>query len=195
MNKKILIGSIIAVVILILVSFTGVVGYQTTKSSAIARASPLFSVRSSRAIDEESKEFTCDYVGKGEDTKLSFLISNSRNTQIKRIIDKINGMDDKTFTKFVKLFVYQLNNKNKMKDINNNAIIDELFQIKANPKLLKNDDSLWTKGECTSSGCPTEERFCFLELLIRFIIIYIREMFCQFFPSSLSWGCLSWGCF
>ncbi len=56
MNKKILIGSIIAVAILILVSFTGVVGYQTTKSSTIAKASPLFTVRSSRAIDEESED-------------------------------------------------------------------------------------------------------------------------------------------
>ena len=61
MRKKLLLGSIIAVVILILVSFTGVVGYQTTKSSTIARASPLFSVRSKRAIDEEIKDLTCDY--------------------------------------------------------------------------------------------------------------------------------------
>ena len=53
MDKKILIGSIIAVAILVLVSFTGVVGYQTTKSSTIDVASPLFTVRSSRAIDKE----------------------------------------------------------------------------------------------------------------------------------------------
>ena len=65
MNKKILISSIIAVAILILVSFTGVVGYQTTQSSTMARASPLFAVRSSRAIDEESKDIVCDYIGKG----------------------------------------------------------------------------------------------------------------------------------
>ena len=71
MNKRILIGSIIAVAILVLVSFTGVVGYQTTKSSSIARASPLFSVRSSRAIDEESKDIVCDYVGKEEELVLS----------------------------------------------------------------------------------------------------------------------------
>ena len=58
MNKKILMGSIVSVAILILVSFTGVVGYQTTKSSTIARASPLFTVRSNRAIDKESKDFT-----------------------------------------------------------------------------------------------------------------------------------------
>jgi len=56
MNNKILIGSIIAVAVLVLVSFTGVVGYQTTKSSTIAKASPLFTVRSSRAIDGESKD-------------------------------------------------------------------------------------------------------------------------------------------
>ena len=56
MNKKILIGNIIAVAILVLVSFTGVIGYQTTKSSTIARASPLFAVRSNRAIDEERKD-------------------------------------------------------------------------------------------------------------------------------------------
>ena len=39
MNKKILLGSIIAVVILVLVSFTGVVGYQSAKSPSIAGAS------------------------------------------------------------------------------------------------------------------------------------------------------------
>ena len=65
MKNKILIGSIVAVVILVLVSFTGVVGYQTTKSSTIARASPLFSVRSKRAINEESKDLTRRYVGMG----------------------------------------------------------------------------------------------------------------------------------
>ena len=59
MKKKILIGSIIAVIILVLVSFTGVVGYQTIESSAIARASPLFTVRTNSAIGEESKDCNC----------------------------------------------------------------------------------------------------------------------------------------
>ena len=55
MEYRILLGSIIAVVILVLVSFTGVVGYQTTKSSVIAKASPLFSIRSKRAIGQEQR--------------------------------------------------------------------------------------------------------------------------------------------
>ena len=42
-----------------MVSFSSVVGYQTTKSSAIAKASPLFTIRTSRAIDEESNECNC----------------------------------------------------------------------------------------------------------------------------------------
>jgi hypothetical protein len=67
MNKKILMGSILAVAILILVSFAGVVGYQTTNQLTIAKTSPLFTVRSSRAIDEDSKNLSCDYVGKGEE--------------------------------------------------------------------------------------------------------------------------------
>ncbi|UCD14590.1 MAG: hypothetical protein JSW60_04005 [Thermoplasmatales archaeon] len=65
MVKKILIGSIIAVAVLICVSFTSVVGFQSVKSNV--KASPRFTVRTKRAIDEESKDLTCDYVGKGEE--------------------------------------------------------------------------------------------------------------------------------
>jgi hypothetical protein len=63
MNKKILLGSIISVVILILVSFTSVVGYNNIESDI--QSSPLFNIRSSRAIDEENKDLSCEYVGKG----------------------------------------------------------------------------------------------------------------------------------
>jgi hypothetical protein len=60
MNNKILTGSIIAVAILILVSFTSVVGYSSVESDG--KSSPLFNVRSSRAIDKNGKVFTTDYV-------------------------------------------------------------------------------------------------------------------------------------
>ena len=84
MKNKILIGSIIAVTILILMSFTGVVGHQTT-SSTIAKASPLFTVRSNRAIGEESKVIDCNYVSKGN--KLSFPNLNDRTISINKIVD------------------------------------------------------------------------------------------------------------
>ena len=49
MKKKIIIGSIIAVAILVGVSLTSVVGYKRVESDF--RESPLFNVRSERAIE------------------------------------------------------------------------------------------------------------------------------------------------
>ena len=68
MNKKILIGSILSVAILILVSFTSVVGYNSVDSDM--KPSPLFNIRTSRAIDKESQDLSCEYVGKGEEINL-----------------------------------------------------------------------------------------------------------------------------
>ena len=66
MKKKILIGSIIAVVITVLVLFTSVVGFETTKSNSI-RLSPLFYARSKRVINGEEIELDIRYINKGEE--------------------------------------------------------------------------------------------------------------------------------
>ena len=60
MKKKILIGSIIAVVILVLVSFSSVVGYRSVNSDSKIE-SPLFRIRN------EKGEVSSNYLGKGED--------------------------------------------------------------------------------------------------------------------------------
>ena len=127
MNKKILIGSIIAVVILILVSFTGVVGYQTTKSSTIATASPLFAVRSSRAIDEESKDLSCDYVGKGEIFRIP---RNNKLLQIKATIDFIQTLDDIEYSGFQGLLISQYDKHDEIKNIEENRLLKLLNQIR-----------------------------------------------------------------
>ena len=108
MIKKILLGSIIAVIILVLVSFTGVVGYQTTKSSTIAKASPLFNVRTSRAIDEENKDLTCDYVGKGKEINILLPARNSKVELFDRFSNVIRAMDDKSFDRFVDLIKWMI---------------------------------------------------------------------------------------
>jgi len=61
MNKKILIGSIIAVAILVGVSLTSVVGYQSVESNF--KESPLFNVRSNRAIEKDGSIVTYNYIG------------------------------------------------------------------------------------------------------------------------------------
>ena len=137
MKEKILIGSILAVIILILVSFTGVVGYQTTKSSTIARASPLFNIRSSRAIDEESKNIACDYVGKGEGINIPLPTRDSKIILIRKFIDKIAMMDDKAFIWFLSSILNRINYNDRIRDENNIEIMLSLQYLKNNPEDMK----------------------------------------------------------
>ena len=138
MNKKILIGSIIAVVILVLVSFTGVVGYQTTKSSIIAKASPLFTVRSSRAIDEESKNIACDYVGKGSESGIFIPERDRKSSQIYKIIKKISQIDTKS-NRFINLLMNQVYQVKPISNENLHELMNKLSQIRNNPEGFTNN--------------------------------------------------------
>jgi hypothetical protein len=131
MNKKILIGSIIAVVILVLVSFTGVVGYQTTKSNSV-KVSPLFNVRSKRAIGEKSKDIACEYVGKGN--ILPFLKRDDRVVMFQKVIDSIREMDDKAFVRFTSNIINYAQKDNRFTDLNNDEIINVLYLLRNSEK-------------------------------------------------------------
>ena len=173
MNNKILLGSIIAVVVLVLVSFTGVVGYQTTKSSTIARASPLFSVRSSRAIDAERKEFTCDYVGKGEKIGIPLPKRNESNKLILKVFERLSKMDMEEQKEVMEFIIKLAQKKNYLNDeqlvefkqlihkIDDNH--EDIKEIMTNfpPTIL----SLPPQGLCTVDGWTP---FCYL---MAFLII------------------------
>jgi len=63
MNKKILIGSIGAVVIIILAGFTSVVGVNSA-TTYDEKISPLFNLRAEKALNDENKEtIKTDYIG------------------------------------------------------------------------------------------------------------------------------------
>ena len=141
MNKKILIGSLVAIAILVLVSFTGVVGYQTTKSSTIAKASPLFTIRSSRAIDEESKDIACDYVWRGEESVLSIPKRDSETSRIQKAIDIISKMDDKAFSKFVTRIILNLKYQEQMTGKETSDALQALHNMRRNPNDMKYYDT------------------------------------------------------
>ncbi|UCF13146.1 MAG: hypothetical protein JSW06_02535 [Thermoplasmatales archaeon] len=103
MNKKILIGSIIAIAILVLVSFTGVIGYRSIDSDV--KVSPLFNIRSSKAIRKESKDIVCDYVGKGAGCILSIPKRNETTSMIFKLLNKIT----KIYSESNELNIYNLN--------------------------------------------------------------------------------------
>lgn len=154
MNKKILLGNIIAVVILVLVSFTGVVGYQTTKSSTIAKASPLFKIRTSRAIDDECEDLRCDYVGKDEEINILLPKRNETRELILKTFERISKMNNEELNELK----YFLNDKKF-------AEFEQLvYQIKNNPEVSKEimenfPPTQSPDGFCTIDGWTP---FCYL---------------------------------
>ena len=169
MNKKILIGSIIAVAILIGVSFTSVVGYISVESNV--KVSPLFNIRTSRAIDEESKDITCDYIGKGETIAIPLSGRYNKSELLKEFLIYIDRLENNKFYKFLFLGIKKWDNTNK---INNNdilMIIDKLKNIKDNPFEIEKQP---TTGGCTLLVTVCEWiPFCIPYIIIGIISIYI----------------------
>jgi hypothetical protein len=188
MNKKILIGSIITVTVLIGVSFTSVVGYRSVDSEV--NASPLFNIRSSRAIDEESEELSCDYFGKGENISLNFPIFNSRNIQLQKVRDVIDRIDDETFNRFTNFLI---NRQGKgIKEENIPKIVKVLNWLNINPD--KTDKIKIFNTNETENKFYTEEGFCetvgFIWIpgcLISFIMSYLIWLVLSF--VTIIWDC------
>jgi hypothetical protein len=142
MNKKILIGSIIALCILVCVSFTSVVGYRSMESGV--NASPLFNIRTSRAINEKTSIQTCDYVGKGEDAGIPIPERNTTYVILSEVIQRINKMDEEDINKlidFIKAHQDDISGYIKNLDNNKNFDVNEI-------KKVMND---FNKGNFTSN--------------------------------------------
>jgi hypothetical protein len=135
MNKYPLIGvSIIAVVLLVLGSLTNVVGYQTVNSTVV-NDSPLFRTRTQKAINQPQNILTSQYLGKGNGNLLYFPMRDNRTESLKRVIEIISEMDDKTFEKFTNLCIQRTMQDGTFKE-NPNEIVQMLRQIRMQPELI-----------------------------------------------------------
>jgi hypothetical protein len=112
--------------LLIGVSFTSVVGYNSVEPDL--KSSPLFNIRTSRAINQGGKGFTTDYVGKGEEITIMLPIYNHRDIQLKKVIDFISRMDDKTFKSYLNLIIKKIQNNNKYDEAKINEVITTIQQ-------------------------------------------------------------------
>jgi hypothetical protein len=203
MKKKILLGSIFAVAILMLLSLTNVVGHQNDDPSFIEK-SPLFSVRSNRAIEQENNICSSDYIGKGKDTGLSFPIRNKNPISIDEIISWIANLDKKSYMNFNTLMISRLNNENKLSDSQMQKILNTLSQIRKKPGLMMdffgnnnyyNDEN---PNAVTILDCLTFQQWfpgCFLWNI--FIIIYFAYIiFLSVFIYTCypNYTCGGWTC-
>jgi hypothetical protein len=125
MNKYPLIGfSILAVVLLVLGSLSNVVGYQSIQSSGV-NDSPLFSVRTQRATNQQQNIIMSQYLGKGQ-YSISFPVRDNRTLLIRKVVDKIREMDNESFDRLIYNIISQINHIRTFKDIDSREVIKEL---------------------------------------------------------------------
>jgi len=165
--KKILLGSIVTVVILILVSFTSVVGYRSVESNI--RVSPLFNIRSSRAIDEESRRLTNEYVGKGEEINIPIPKHNPYGYLINRALNRLKEMDRDTVKRLLdnKAVIYRQFEENPI-------VINYLNKSYSNIDDMQTEYPTYGEPPCfLPTIIEAIEGFCLLEIILAVLLVPI----------------------
>jgi hypothetical protein len=162
--------SILAVVLLVLGSLSNVVGYQSIQSSGVTD-SPLFSVRTERATNQQQNSIASQYLGKGQYT-IPFPLRDNRTELIQKVIERISTMDDGTFHRFVDSFMRYIRQNNALDSVNVMEIIQELRQIRDNPKdIIVEKDSDGFNNPHPSNFIPTV--ICLIALIIYTIFMMV----------------------
>ena len=152
-DKKILLGSILSAILIVMTTFTSVVGFHTTQSTSLNN-SPLFTIRTQRAINSiEDQIIVSDYFGKTKTTAIPFPQQNTTLLQFQQAVDGISRMDDQTFNAFVDATMDTLLKTNTI-DNDDISMIKELFQfVRDNPEDAKKYPFDLRKHSYTI-GCP-----------------------------------------
>jgi len=198
MDKKPLIGiSICAVVLLVLGSLSNVVGYQSVKSTAV-NDSPLFQTRTQKATNQQLNIIASHYLGMGKGNLLQFPIRDNRTKQLKKAIEFISKMDDKTFARLTELCIQKVRQDNSLRDTNPNDIEKALYLLKTKPETIINSFIDRNNQNITSSdyysichwspGCiPGIILKNILLPVLLLILLAIVAIYIAIFPTSL--GC------
>ncbi len=205
-NKKILLGCIGAIVVIILASFSSAIGGQTRNLSGMEN-SPLFHIRTLRTTDNSNGEgITTGYIGK--EKSITLLLSTHSNTQLffQKEIESLTKLDEASFNNFLETAVNKLLEA-EMVDKEDIPRLKELIHfLRENPDELKsypiverkNEQlKLWTSG-CQTVNCYTLQdtpRLCFMLLVtfpIWFPILMLYYLYLNFRdsrPTVASFGC------
>jgi len=168
MNRKILIGCIGSVILLILVSYTSVVGFQTAPSgNKFMQSSPLFATQTLRSINKKTTEIKSYYLGKGNQLNI-FPLKKSLNEEMfnkaRKIFSTNPALLNRLFDNLEKIpYLRELLNKygvNKL-DVKNymRIIINDPSLLTEETKNIQiavpNDDTPQSLGLSTSNplGC------------------------------------------
>ena len=177
MKKKILLGSIFAVVILIFLSFNNVVGYRNSNSNLV-HSSPLFDIRTNRAIEQDINPYFNDYIGKGEENKIYFPVRANEKDLLCKYIEVISQMDKKAFNNFKTEIISHANKNEKMKEIGIHKVLLVINLIRTHPNEIK--EYIRSEGEA-------HPQFILLGLLyfiLQFIFLFVLAIILIIFTTS-----------
>jgi hypothetical protein len=181
-NKFFIQGSIIAVIILVSSSLSPVVGYNSTK--AFATASPLFSVRTKRAIQQDQNALTCEYLGKGNIFPIPS--RDYRAFMVQKIIDRLSMIDEDEFDKFLALSINFLKENNIFIGGNIDNFIVILGQLQINPDEFKSEFMKRGVDEPSTflGGCTIGAWYpgCLIMNTCFYIFIFLLAVYFYFFP-------------
>jgi hypothetical protein len=188
-DKKPLVGiSILVVVLFILGSLSNVVGYQSAKSTV--NNSPLFQTRTQRAINQQKNTLSSQYIGMEKQNLINFPMRDNGTEQLRKAIDIINKMDEKTFHRFSVKMKNLLSQQEKTKNIDVNEIEQALHQLRKNSEVFQSQTAFDSKIQtlfdpptvCWIPGCILGGLLILLMLI--FIIVFIPTELVQcYFPS------------
>ena len=140
MEKKILVVSILAAILIILASLTPVVGTTIVKSDVEKRSivSPLFTIRTQRHVrNEGTKRITSDYLGKGKTLNLLFPMKDPVHDWINKalkLMENRPALLDIILARLEKM--PEVINILKAYNIDINDFKNDITQIKNDPSLL-----------------------------------------------------------
>jgi hypothetical protein len=198
-RKWLVVGaSILAMVLLVLGSFSNVIGYQSVQSSGM-NDSPLFTVQTQRATNQRQNSITSHYLGKGNLWNIP--MGNNRNEQLKKAIEFISKMNEKVFAQFTELCIQKAKRDTNLRDENTNKIIQTLHLLRKNPRIIINSFITRDTQNITSSnmnticnwqpGCMIFGLYFILVVILAISIVY-TEFIIEFlknlvFPTTASW--------
>ena len=202
MKKKILVVvSAFTTVFMFLVSLNSVVGNNSVESSV--KDSPLFRIRTSRALSEENKELTCDYFGKGKACTLYIPRRNNQIETVLKVIDSLSKMDDETFERFIASIINHVQEYGKFIYLSPDEIREVLYQVRDSDKPLpvsdthpENKNHPLTITICSQTCafyCFTffADPFCLIKIFIGIIGAFL--LWC-FQPAVTGIGCPTLAC-
>ncbi len=179
MKTKILLGSIGAVVILVLASFTTVIGFQSS-SSRQPENSPLFDYRTKKAIKATPETVLSNYVGRGSKFAVPLTPVNQKERIVIKFVESIIHMDDSSFDALVSDCVNHLVGDKKVKTSNIAEVISGLRSIRENPASFINQIADASKRDETNYEVRPQQYTmtgdwvpgCLLAMILYMVFVY-----------------------